>query len=71
MLHDFAHILAYIAKNPSERECLSCSLYRKQHEDVSFQADFRRNEDNIDKQGKEIADKLEKSIQKAIDRKKK
>lgn len=71
MLHDFAHILAYIAKNHSERECLSCYLYRKQHEDVSFQADFRRNEDNIDKQGKEIADKLEKGIQKAIDRKKK
>ena len=37
MLHDFAHILAYIAKNPAERECLSCYLYRKQHEDVSFQ----------------------------------
>ena len=70
MLHDFAHILAYIAKNPSERECLSCYLYRKQHEDVSFQADFRRNDDYIDKQGKEIADKLEKSIQKAIDKKK-
>ena len=37
MLHDFAHILAYIAKNPAEREYLSCYLYRKQHEDVSFQ----------------------------------
>ena len=49
MLHDFAHILAYIAKNPAERECLSCYLYRKQHEDVSFQTDFRKNEDNIDK----------------------
>ena len=69
MLHDFAHILAYIAKNPAERECLSCYLYRKQHEDVSFQTDVRKNDDYIDKQGVEIADKLEKSIQKAIDRK--
>lgn len=69
MLHDFAHILAYIAKNPAERECLSCYLYRKQHEDVSFQTDFRKNDDYIDKQSVEIADKLEKSIQKAIDRK--
>ena len=69
MLHDFAHILAYIAKNPAERECLSCYLYRKQHEDVSLQTDFRKNDDYIDKQGVEIADKLEKSIQKAIDRK--
>lgn len=49
MLHDFAHILAYIAKNPAERECLSCYLYRKQHEDVSFQTDFRKNDDYIDK----------------------
>ena len=70
MLHDLMHIMAYIAKNPSERECLSCYLYRKQHEDVSFQTDFRKNYDYIDKQGKEIADKLEKSIQKAIDKKK-
>lgn len=70
MLHDFAHILAYIARNPSERECLSCYLYRKQHEDVSFQTNYRQNDDYIDKQGKEIADKLEKSIQKAIDSKK-
>ena len=70
MLHDFAHILAYIAKNPAERECLSCYLYRKQHEDVSFETNYRANDDNIDKQGVEIADKLEKSIQKAIDRKK-
>ena len=70
MLHDFAHILAYIAKNPAERECLSCYLYRKQHEDVSFQTDFRKNYYNIDKQGKEIANKLEKSIQKELDRKK-
>ena len=68
MLHDFAHILAYIAKNPAERECLSCYLYRKQHEDVSFQTNY--SNDYIDKQGKEIANKLEKSIQKAIDRKK-
>ena len=70
MLQDFLPIMAYIAKNPSERECLSCYLYRKQHEDVSFQTDFRKNDDYIDKQGKEIADKLEKSIQKAIDKKK-
>ena len=70
MLHDFAHILAYIAKNPAERECLSCYLYRKQHEDVSFQTNYSNNYDYIDKQGKEIANKLEKSIQKAIDRKK-
>lgn len=70
MLHDFAHILAYIARNPSERECLSCYLYRKQHEDVSFQTNYKQNDDYIDKQGKEIADKLEKSIQKAIDSKK-
>lgn len=70
MLHDLMHIMAYIAKNPSERECLSCYLYRKQHEDVSFQTDFRKNDDYIDKQGKEIADKLEKSIQEAIDKKK-
>ena len=70
MLHDLMHIMAYIAKNPSERECLSCYLYRKQHEDVSFQTDFRKNDDYIDKQGKEISDKLEKSIQKAIDKKK-
>ena len=70
MLHDYAHILAYIAKNPSEREYLSYYLYRKQHEDVSFQTDFRKNDDYIDKYGKEIADKLEKSIQNAIDRKK-
>ena len=69
MLHDFAHILAYIAKNPAERECLSCYLYRKQHEDVSFQTDFRKNDDYIDKQGLEISDKIEKSRQKAIDRK--
>ena len=70
MLHDFMHIMAYIAKNPSERECLSCYLYRKQHEDVSFQTNYSNNYDYIDKQGKEIANKLEKSIQKAIDRKK-
>lgn len=70
MLHDFMHIMAYIAKNSSEREFLSCYLYRKQHEDVSFQTDFRKNDDYIDKQGKEIADKLEKSIQKALDKKK-
>lgn len=49
MLHDFAHILAYIAKNPSERECLSCYLYRKQHEDVSFQKNYKKNDDYIDK----------------------
>lgn len=49
MLHDFAHILAYIAKNPSERECLSCYLYRKQHEDVSFQTNYKQNDDYIDK----------------------
>ncbi len=71
MLHDFLHIMAYIAKNPAERECLSCYLYRKQHEDVSFQQNYKKNDDNIDKQGKEIANKLEKSIQKEIDRKKK
>lgn len=70
MLHDFAHILAYIARNPAERECLSCYLYRKQHEDVSFETNYGANDDNIDKQGKEIANKLEKSIQKEIDRKK-
>ena len=70
MLHDFAHILAYIAKNPAEMECLSCYLYRKQHEDVSFQTNYSNNYDYIDKYGKEIANKLEKSIQKAIDRKK-
>lgn len=70
MLHDFLHIMAYIAKNPSERECLSCYLYRKQHEDVSFQTNYRQNDDYIDKQGKEIANKLEKSIQKELDRKK-
>ena len=71
MLHDFMHIMAYIAKNPAERECLSCYLYRKQHENVSFQTNYKKNDNNIDKQGKEIADKLEKSIQKAIDSKKK
>ena len=70
MLHDFMHIMAYIARNPEERECLSCYLYRKQHENVSFQTNYKQKEDNIDKQGKEIADKLEKSIQKAIDKKK-
>lgn len=70
MLHDFAHILAYIAKNPSEREYLSCYLYRKQHEDVSFQTNYKQNDDYIDKYGKEIANKLEKSIQKELDRKK-
>ena len=70
MLHDFAHILAYIAKNPAERECLSCYLYRIQHDDVSFKTNYRVNDNYIDKQGVEIADKLEKSIQKAIDRKK-
>ena len=64
------HIISYISKNPAEIDCLSCYLYRKQHEDVSFQTDFRKNDDYIDKQGKEIADKLEKSIQKAIERKK-
>ena len=69
MLHDFMHIMAYIAIHPEERECLSCYLYRKQHEDVSFETNYRANDDNIDKQGVEIADKLEKSIQKAIDRK--
>ena len=70
MLHDFMHIMAYIARNPWERECLSCYLYRKQHENVDFQTNYKRNDDNIDKYGKEIADKLEKSIQKAIDKKK-
>lgn len=70
MLHDFLHIMAYVAKNPAERECLSCYLYRKQHEDVSFQTNYRENDDYFDKQGKEIAEKLEKSIQKAIDSKK-
>ena len=70
MLHDFMHIMAYIAKHPEERECLSYYLYRKQHEDVSFQTDFRKSDNYIDKYGKEIADKLEKSIQKAIDKKK-
>ena len=70
MLHDFMHIMAYVAKNPAERECLSCYLYRKQHENVSFQTNYKQKEDNIDKYGKEIADKLEKSIQKAIDKKK-
>lgn len=49
MLHDFMHIMAYIAKNPAERECLSCYLYRKQHEDVSFQTNYRQNDDYIDK----------------------
>ena len=49
MLHDFLHIIAYVAKNPAERECLSCYLYRKQHEDVSFQTNYRQNDDNIDK----------------------
>lgn len=71
MLHDFAHILAYIARNPAERECLSCYLYTKQHENVSFETNYKKNDDNIDKQGKEIADKLEKSIQNAIDSKRK
>ena len=70
VLHDFAHILAYIARNPGERECLSCYLYIKQHENVSFNTDYKKNDDNIDKQGKEIANKLEKSIQKELDRKK-
>ena len=70
VLHDFMHIMAYIARNPGERECLSCYLYRKQHENVDFQTNYKRNDDNIDKYGKEIADKLEKSIQKAIDKKK-
>lgn len=42
-------IMAYIAKNPSERECLSCCLYRKQHEDVSFQTNNSDNDDYIDK----------------------
>ena len=70
MLHGFLHIIAYIAKNPSERECLSCYLYRKQHEDVSFQTNYSNNYDYIYKQGKEIANKLEKSIQKELDRKK-
>ena len=64
------HIISYICKNPAEIDCLSCYLYRKQHEDVSFQTNYRANNNYIDKQGIEIADKLEKSIQKAIDRKK-
>ena len=71
MLHDYMHIMAYVAKNPAERECLSCFLYRKQHENVSFETPFKQKENNIDKYGKEIADKLEISIQKAIDNKKK
>ena len=70
MLHDFMHIMAYIAKNPAERECLSCYLYSKQHENISFQTNYKQNDDYIDKQGKEIANKLEKSIQKELDRKK-
>ena len=49
MLHDFMHIMAYIARNPAERECLSCYLYRKQHENVDFQTNYKQNEDNIDK----------------------
>ena len=49
MLHDFMHIMAYIAKNPVERECLSCYLYRKQHENVSFQTNYKQKEDNTDK----------------------
>lgn len=71
MLQEFWQILAYIARNPGERENLSYYLYRKQHENVSFETNYKKNDDNIDKQGKEIADKLEKSIQKAIDSKKK
>ena len=35
-----------------------------------FSNNYSNNDDYIDKQGKEIANKLEKSIQKAIDRKK-
>ena len=49
MLHDFMHIMAYIAKNPSERECLSCYLYIKQHENVSFQTNYKQNDNYIDK----------------------
>ena len=49
MLHDFMHIMAYIAKNPGERECLSCYLYRKQHENVDFQTNYKKNDDYIDK----------------------
>ena len=64
------HIMVYISKNPSERERLSCYLYRKQHENVSFQTNYKKNDDNIDKQGKEITNKLEKIIQKVIDNKK-
>lgn len=52
MLHDFLPIMAYIAKNPSERECLSYYLYRKQHENVNFYIDYKLKTDNIDKQGK-------------------
>lgn len=36
MLHNFMRIMDYIAKNPAERERLSCYLYRKQHDNVSF-----------------------------------
>jgi hypothetical protein len=49
MLHDFMHIISYISKNPAEIDCLSCYLYRKQHEDVSFQTNYRANNNYIDK----------------------
>ena len=70
MLHDFFTLWRILLKKPSERECLSYYLYGKQHENVSFYTDYKLKTDNIDKQGKEIADKLEKSIQKALDKKK-
>ena len=69
MLHDIMHILALAAKNEYDGECLSCYLYKKQHESLDFSVNFRPKVDNMDKYGREIADELEKSIQKAIDNK--
>lgn len=31
MLHDFAHIITFMAENKGQRPCLSCYLYGKQH----------------------------------------
>jgi len=42
---------------------------KKQYDNVDFSGDFRPKVDNMDKYGREIAEELEKSIQKAIDSK--
>lgn len=69
MLHNIMHILALAAQNGVDSRCLSCYLYKIQHDNVDFSGDFRPKVDNMDRYGREIARELEKSIQKAIDSK--